>query len=485
MDLIRGPSRAIQRTLLQSRPSTGSTCPVCFCEPDEWHITSSCSHAVCIDCLRAYASSQIHDPLQTGPLKCPVCPQPLRRKDAIIALQDRTDLIEKWDEKLTNQLLRALPSYRPCPKCSSASSSALGGGFVTSQCLAPQYEERRQNASTLLSYGDYGAVSSVGVALLVDFSISRYPSSSPLVDLFSMFLPFVAMNANIKYIRRKTAEQARQALFQPITVECPCCDNPFILPAASTDADIVDSESKQWIDRYTRRCPSCSVPITKNGGCNHMTCQNCKASFCWACMRVGTSCRAYDCQNGAQYGNASILGQNRSALGDAGAPDSLLNRIDAILDRGQTRGPPIRQNGIVLLVILLLRSSRIIQRCIEWMMIILATVFASGISSWTIVGVITWHIQRRWQETQNQRRRREMEARVQQPEADPIPEVINTVFFGPRHQLFGLDPQQQQQGRRRHENNIHQNTNTNHNMRVFQTEAEMIREALRRSLVDQ
>jgi len=429
MDLTRRSSRALHRTPRRSTPVPGSTCPVCFCEPDEWHITSSCSHAVCMDCLRAYASSQIHDPLYNGPLKCPVCPQPLPKQDVDIALQDRTDLIEKWDEKLTNQLLRALPSYRPCPKCSTTSSSSLGGGFVTSQCLESRNEERRQKASTLLEYGDYALVSCFSIALLVDVWISRYPSPSPVVDLYCMVLPFLTLERNVNYVRRKAAEHARQALFQSITVECPCCDNPFILPAASTADDIVDPDSKQWMDRYTRRCPSCSVPITKNGGCNHMTCQNCKASFCWACMRVGTSCRAFDCHNGAQYGNASF---NRSAEGDARGPrDSLLNRIDRMLTT--TTGPPIRQNGIILLGILL-RSSRLIQQPewsiiillgttvasvipVEWMMMILAAVFASvivilvtflagltsGICSSIIVVVVpTWYVQRRWQEeTQN------------------------------------------------------------------------------------
>ena len=482
MDLLRGSKRVIERTLLKANPSTGATCPVCFCqpEPDEWHITSSCSHAVCLDCLRAYASSQINDPLHTGPLKCPVCPQPLRRKDAVIALRDNAELVEKWDEKLRNQLLRALPSYRPCPKCSSVSKSALGGGFVTSQCLAPQYEERRETATVLLNYGNYASLLCFAVVALFNVWISVYSSASPLVDLFFMLVPIAILNPNIKYIRRKAAEKARQALFQPISVECPCCEDSFILPASSTNADIVDAESKQWIDRHSRRCPSCSVPISKNGGCNHITCQNCKANFCWACMRLRTSCRAYDCHNGARFGNAVPL-QGDNIVGNADAPDSLLNRIDSVLqDRGRTMttGPPVWQNGAVLLF-MMMRRYRFVQQPIEWVMITLATIFASGVSSWAIIGVMAWHFHRRWLQNENRRRLLVAERRAaQRMDHHDAPGVATIMphrrdvrtMTAAEFLLGGTD-----EGHER-----------DHHVRmVFRTEAEMTREAIRRSLVEQ
>ncbi|CAG8459349.1 7607_t:CDS:2 [Funneliformis caledonium] len=44
-----------------------------------------------------------------------------------------------------------------------------------------------------------------------------------------------------------------------------------------------DMATQDLLNRETKQCPKCGVRITKNGGCNHMTCkvQNCRYEFCW------------------------------------------------------------------------------------------------------------------------------------------------------------------------------------------------------------
>lgn len=44
------------------------------------------------------------------------------------------------------------------------------------------------------------------------------------------------------------------------------------------------AETASWIKWHTKKCPSCSQPIEKNLGCNHMTCRQCKYNFCWLCL---------------------------------------------------------------------------------------------------------------------------------------------------------------------------------------------------------
>lgn len=45
-----------------------------------------------------------------------------------------------------------------------------------------------------------------------------------------------------------------------------------------------DSETANWIAANTQECNKCRSTIEKNGGCNHMTCKQCKHEFCWICM---------------------------------------------------------------------------------------------------------------------------------------------------------------------------------------------------------
>ncbi|KAJ2779359.1 hypothetical protein H4R18_004063 [Coemansia javaensis] len=45
-----------------------------------------------------------------------------------------------------------------------------------------------------------------------------------------------------------------------------------------------DSETSNWIKANTKECIKCKSTIEKNGGCNHMTCRECRHEFCWVCM---------------------------------------------------------------------------------------------------------------------------------------------------------------------------------------------------------
>jgi hypothetical protein len=47
------------------------------------------------------------------------------------------------------------------------------------------------------------------------------------------------------------------------------------------DAQQWEGNSKEWIQRFTLRCPHCNVPIEKNGGCNQMICTRCGLYFNW------------------------------------------------------------------------------------------------------------------------------------------------------------------------------------------------------------
>jgi len=64
------------------------------------------------------------------------------------------------------------------------------------------------------------------------------------------------------------------------------------------DSGRMDDEYKslQWMNRNTEPCPKCNFLISKNGGCNHMSCTKCSHHFCWICKRPGNLCPFYSCR---------------------------------------------------------------------------------------------------------------------------------------------------------------------------------------------
>lgn len=84
------------------------------------------------------------------------------------------------------------------------------------------------------------------------------------------------------------------------TVQCDCahvfcfgCGLPDHRPATCGIVkkwSLTSSETPEtvnWILKNTRECPYCHVDIEKAGGCDHMTCRNCRRSFCWSCSGNG------------------------------------------------------------------------------------------------------------------------------------------------------------------------------------------------------
>lgn len=47
---------------------------------------------------------------------------------------------------------------------------------------------------------------------------------------------------------------------------------------------LADGNTARWISANTKCCPKCRKAIEKNGGCNHMICNQCRYEFCWSCM---------------------------------------------------------------------------------------------------------------------------------------------------------------------------------------------------------
>lgn len=69
-------------------------------------------------------------------------------------------------------------------------------------------------------------------------------------------------------------------------------------PEDIRDHDYDNALSVDFIRTHSKPCPECKMPISKNGGCNHMMCRYCPHEFCWVCFGDWNS-RHYACsENG-------------------------------------------------------------------------------------------------------------------------------------------------------------------------------------------
>ena len=98
---------------------------------------------------------------------------------------------------------------------------------------------------------------------------------------------------------------------QNLAICCSYCETSFCLycgesphiPAKCCDFaswNKIFGSSSFWIKKNSKPCPGCNVPIEKNQGCNHMTCERCTTQFCWVCLTVlrqhseSHTCNRYD-----------------------------------------------------------------------------------------------------------------------------------------------------------------------------------------------
>lgn len=63
------------------------------------------------------------------------------------------------------------------------------------------------------------------------------------------------------------------------TVQCFICEHQWIAPDNHMIEDVADDNMNG-----AKRCPKCSVWISKDGGCDHMTCIMCRHEFWWSTL---------------------------------------------------------------------------------------------------------------------------------------------------------------------------------------------------------
>jgi ariadne-1 len=137
--------------------------------------------------------------------------------------------------------------------------------------------------------------------LRVAESVVKRIVAPEVFDKYARFVisSFVEDNDNVKWCPTPNCGNAVSAeLITGITeVQCVCgyrfcfrCHREAHAPATCEQMKLWeekckdDSETLNWVQANAKGCPKCHVAVEKNGGCNHMTCRQCKHEWCWVCL---------------------------------------------------------------------------------------------------------------------------------------------------------------------------------------------------------
>ncbi|KAJ7684570.1 hypothetical protein DFH06DRAFT_11135 [Mycena polygramma] len=150
-------------------------------------------------------------------------------------------------------------------------------------------------------------------------TIERFLPTPQFHQLFeTAFLRHIEQRPQeFKYCKTPDCSQVYRRSASTAVVTCPSC---FLTVCSSCDEEGHEGmscadmrlhrdpgEQERLNDEWARqtgvkRCPSCSIWIEKNGGCNHMTCVQCGSHICWICVRVFEGGQIHDHLNSAHGG---------------------------------------------------------------------------------------------------------------------------------------------------------------------------------------
>lgn len=287
-------------------------CQICYCGPGEndpmpVFSLAACSHKFCIDCYTHYVQAENSESKIL--IKCPFSDPLCRFNMTVAELTELSDYVERAasDERrknsidketkgtnfLTEEQVKAMFQHEPDSDESEEEIDEANKRLEEEtmvfnyqlEMLNKEKEERTVNINkTLLSKYMFNLTKFYTQSNSKNIKGCVYPDCDGMVQFVGiqsaltlqemkqkMIIPTVQCIHKHKFCYLCSAEMDHRP--------CPC---EFIDKWRRKCKD--DSETYNWISCHTKFCPQCNNSIEKNGGCNHMTCSQCRHQFCWVCM---------------------------------------------------------------------------------------------------------------------------------------------------------------------------------------------------------
>jgi ariadne-1 len=142
-----------------------------------------------------------------------------------------------------------------------------------------------------------------------------------------------------------------------------------------------------WERENTRSCPRCKRRIEKNGGCNHMQCNQCNYEFCWICGHEWNShtVNSSACANAANWDDkfAGVPKPSEKRMAEAQKAAMFITRYRAH-EHSQTNQQRRRETTINDLVDRLMRDNLPGDQAVDFALTVFgATEVTSSVLLWS------------------------------------------------------------------------------------------------------
>jgi len=256
-------------------------CQLCFDEKigSNFH-RLSCSHAFCVDCLSEMASVHVKE----GSLDALSCPLPdcgARFSHATLRALLDDEQLQRWDELNTTKELQTLAGVKYCPRCDP---SALPDPRAAALC--PRITAGEEcGARDACSYAHSRDEVMEPVACLPE------SETDPLYTCWRCAFAFCGECRQPYHPGVSCAEaggdieDGMQRQIAQLEAKG-TSKSQELLRKLRAKTGVLRSETAILGNVHVKQCPRCKIAIEKTGGCNKMTCANCKTCFCWLCTQI-------------------------------------------------------------------------------------------------------------------------------------------------------------------------------------------------------